>query len=465
MSQRLRRAFARVWGAFDGLAEDTLWAGLLDVAAVLSAMFSFILLQQTLTRASYGALFGMYAVVSPLGSLTFAGPGLAVLQRRMRYGEDLNDILRSIMSLTLMIGTVMSVIAITLGLVFIDLSTAEIVLLVVAELFASSTIFVCSRLVQAAVSYPAMVRVKLVLVLLKTLSVGGLYLTGQLTVRNLAACYLISYSTYVTWLLTRRLPSIGYRIRLGRPSRNVLRSTAVFAVPMAASNLQLDGDKFALNVFNFSADAGLYGAAYRVVALGALPLRVVGQAAFHRFLPDDATSPGHHLRKAARLTGFMFCLGVATALAIYLASPLLDYLFVGEFDEAREIVPWLLFFIPLIALSGTPLNGLLGLGRAKERAAIYLSSAMVSLLLYGLLIPGRGWPGAVMATIGSEVYLAVASWVAIFHYQRVADRQRAAAPPDDRPPAGDEPADGGPGSDPSLDGGAPTRDPADRLVQ
>jgi len=423
VGEQLRRAFARVWGAFDGLAEDTLWAGVLDVAAVMSAVFSFVLLQQALNPASYGALFGLYALVSPLGSLTFAGPGLAVIQRRIRYEEDLNEILRSILSLTFMIGLATSVVAATLAVIFIDLTTLEILLIVASELLASSTIFVCSRLVQAAVSYPAMVRVKLVVVALKTLAVGGLYAFGILNVRNLAVCYLLFYSLYLVWLLTRRLPAIGYTVQLGRPSNSALRSTAVFAVPMAASNLQLDGDKFALNVFNFSADAGLYGAAYRVVSLGSLPLRVIGQAAFHRFLPDNAINSGHHMRKAARLTAFMFGVGVVTAGSIYLASPLLDYLFFGEFEEAKDIVPWLLFFIPLIALSGTPMNGLLGLGRAKERAAIYLSSAAVSLLLYAVLIPGRGWPGAVIATIGSEVYLAIASWIAIFHYQRIADQK------------------------------------------
>lgn len=421
---RVRDLWSRLWHAFDGLAEDTLWGGALDVMFVMSSVLTFFLLQFSLSRASYGALFGLYAIVAPLGSLTFAGPGLAVLQRRIRYQEEPSDILRSILSLTLGIGVVTSAVAVGLALVFIELTPVEIVLIVASELFVSSTVFVCSRLIQIAVSYPAMIRVKMVLVVLKAVAVTGLFAIDALTIRNLALTYVLLYGAYVVWLLARRLPAVGYRVRLGRPSIYVVKSTAVFAVPMSASSLQLDGDKFALNVFNFTGDAGIYGAAYRVVQLSSLPLRVLGAAAFHRFLPDDATAPGHHLRKSARLTAFMFGVGLVTAAGMYAATPLLDPFFSDEFDEARTIVPWLLLTVPLVALSGTPMNGLLGLGRAKERAVVYLTSAAVSLALYLVFIPGRGWPGAVMATIGSEVYLAVASWIAIIHYQRIADRDR-----------------------------------------
>ena len=427
---RLRARWSRVWGAFDGLAGDTLWGGFHDVFSLVASMTSFVLLQQALTRAGYGALFGLYALIGPLGSLTFAGPGLALLQRRFRYGQDPDEILRSFLSMTLLIGVGTSAVAIGAALVFINLTPVEIALVVASELFANATIAVCSRLIHAVAGYPAMIRIRLVVVVIRLLAVSGLYAAGALTIRNLAATYLVLYGLYVGWLLTRALPAAGYRVQLARPSMGAARSSAVFAVPLAASGLQADGDKFALNVFNYDADAGLYGAAYRIVHLGGLPLRVIGHAAFHRFLPDDpAAGSAHHLRKSAKLTAVMFLIGAGTAIAIYLALPVLDNLFAAEFAEARDIVPWLLPFLPLIALSGTPMNGLLGLGRAKERAAIFLSSAAVSVTLYLLLIPSGGWRGAVVATIGSEIYLAIASWVAIVHYQRIADRQPAPPAP------------------------------------
>ncbi|MDH4280773.1 MAG: polysaccharide biosynthesis C-terminal domain-containing protein, partial [Acidimicrobiia bacterium] len=219
----------------------------------------------------------------------------------------------------------------------------------------------------------------------------------------------------------------GYNVRLRKPTRNAVTTSAVFSVPLAAASLQADGDKVSLSAFNFDAQAGLYAAAYRLVFFGSLPLNVIGQAAFHRFLPEGEDGRNnYHLRRAAKLTAFMFVVAVATSGALYLALPILQALLLnGRFTEAVEIVPWLLLFLPLLALSGTSMNGLLGLGRATERAAVYVSSAIVSIALYMMLIPGRGWQGAVMATLGSEAYLAVASWVAMIYYQRLADRTQA----------------------------------------
>lgn len=422
------RVWSRLWHAFDGLARDTLWTGVHDVMGTVAAVVSFLLLQYTYAddTAVYGAFVGLYGVVAPLGSLTFAGPGLALIRQRIRFHENLNEIFRSFMSVALILGVASSGLAVFFGWLFINLSMVEIILLVISELFFNSMIFVCSMLMQAAVDYPAMIKVRMVVSVLKTAAVVGLYVAGIFTIRNLAIAYVALYGAYSLWLILRLLPSVGYTIRFGRPSRRAARSSAVFAVPLAASSLQLDGDKVALNAFNFDAQAGLYGAAYRVVQLGSLPLRVIGQAAFHRFLADDADRDNYQLRRSAALTAFMFAVGIVTAGVIYLMLPLVeDYFFAGRYREAIEIVPWLLLFLPLIALSGTPMNGLLGLGRATERAVVYTSAAAVAVVLYVTLIPGRGWQGAVMATLGSEAYLAIASWIVMVYYQRQADRVRS----------------------------------------
>lgn len=416
----------RLWRAFDGLAHDTLWTAAHDGLATITAMASFLAITRVYAddTGTYGAFVAVYGVVGPLGSMTFAGPGLALIQRRVRFGDRLNDLVGSFLAVALGLGIASSMIAVTFAVLFIDLGTVEVVLIVVSELFFNSFIFVCGMLRQAAGRYPDMIKTKIGTVLLKLVAVAALYSTGNLTIRNLATAYVVLYGAYAMTILFVILPRDGYNVRLRKPTRNAVTTSAVFSVPLAAASLQSDGDKVSLSAFNFDAQAGLYAAAYRLVFFGSLPLNVIGQAAFHRFLPEgDDGRNNYHLRRAARLTAFMFVVAVATAGALYLALPILQALLLnGRFTEAVEIVPWLLLFLPLLALSGTPMNGLLGLGRATERAAVYVSSAIVSIALYMMLIPGRGWQGAVMATLGSEAYLAVASWVAMIYYQRLADR-------------------------------------------
>ncbi len=416
----------RLWRAFDGLAHDTMWTAAHDGLATVTALLSFLAITDVYKddSATYGAFVAIYGVVGPLGSMTFAGPGLALIQRRLRFGDRLNDLIGSFLAVSLGLGIVSSVIAVAFAVAFIDLSTLEVVLIVVSELFFSSFIFVCAMLRQAAGRYPDMVKTKMGTVVLKLIAVAALFASGNLTIRNLAAAYVVLYGSYALTMLFVVLPRDGYDVRLRRPTRNAVTTSAVFSVPLAAASLQSDGDKVSLAAFNFDAQAGLYAAAYRLVFFGSLPLNVIGQAAFHRFLPEGEDGRNnYHLRRAAKLTAFMFAVAVVTAGALYVALPLMARLLLrGEFEQAVEIVPWLLLFLPLLALSGTPMNGLLGLGRATERAAVYVSSAIVSIGLYLLLIPGRGWQGAVMATLGSEAYLAVASWVAMIYYQRLADR-------------------------------------------
>ena len=420
----------RLWHAFDGLAGDTLWSTGYELLAVVTSLVSFVLLTRVLQPAQYGSFAALYGLATIFSAITYSGPGLALIQRHFSFGQDRDQIQASFLSLTLIAGAISSVVAVGLALLVIELSALEIVLITASELFANSVIWVVGWLVQIAAGFPAMIRVRMAAVALKLAAVPALFVTDRLTVRNLGLAYLVLYGGLAAWLIAVRLPRLGYRVTFRKPPADVWRSSGVFAVPLAASQVQSDGDKVALEAFRAGAEAGFYAAAYRIVLLGSLPIRVIGQAAFHRFLDrgDDAVD-GHHLRKAGQLTGFMFLVGLASAAAIYavliFVEPLIDLLIDEEFAEAKEIIPWLVLFIPLMAISGTPLNGLLGLGRTRERALVYLSSAVLSIVLYVTLVPWRGWPGAVAATLASEAYLAAASWVAMVHFQRLADRDRA----------------------------------------
>lgn len=427
---RAATAASKAWRAFDGLAEDTLWSAAMDGLALIAAVVSFTLLQEVLTIEQFGGFAALFGLASIFSAVTYSGPGLALIQRRFRFNQPLNELQPDFLSLTLLAGVASTVVAVVLAVIFYDgVTFSETVLIIASELIGNSTVFVCGWLVQAAAGYPSMMRVRIGSILMKLIAVPTLFLAGQLNVRNLGATYFVLYVGYSAWLVFRHLPRLGYRIRFRRPPANAVRSSGVFAAPLAASQVQIEGDKITLKAFGLDTDVGLYAAAYRVVLLGALPLRVVGQAAFHRFLTDDGDgSDGFHLRRAVRLSTFMFAVGWVAAGAIYgalrLVEPLIDFLIKPEFAEAKSIIPWLVLFLPLLGLSGTPLNGLLGLGRTNERAAVYLSSAAVSVVLYLTLIPNGGWEGAVVATLVSETYLVIASWVAIVYYQRVADRDR-----------------------------------------
>ena len=419
----------KAWHAFDGLAGDTLWSGGHDLIHLITALTSFQLLQQALAPAEYGAYFGLYGLVGAFGAMSYSGVGLALLQRLMGAGDEPNRSLRSFLSLALIAGAVATVLTIVIGIVSLRLTATEIVLVVTAELLAVAIVWMSAILVQASSGFPAAIRVRLGIIVVRLGTLLILHFTGNLSIANLATGFLIGFTAYSAYLLVVHVPKHGYRVSIGRPSGLSLRSSAMFSIPMGASKLQTDADKYLLNVFRFEVDAGLYGAAYRMIQLGTVPLLALDAAAFQRFLPQGDGEKGLHWRRATRLATLMGGAGVAVAGAIYLMLPLLDFLFEARYKEAVDIVPWLLLLIPLIATSSTPLNGLLGLGQADKRMYVYLTSALVSIVLYLVLIPQYSWRGAVVATFVSEVYLVCVGWIALWHYQRKADEELDARPP------------------------------------
>ena len=125
-------------------------------------------------------------------------------------------------------------------------------------------------------------------------------------------------------------------------------------------------------------------------------------------------------------------LSIVLAIGILVCRPIVHILIGEKFRAAEDMIPWLLPFLPLTAVSNAPSNGLLGLGRLGVRASIYATSAVLSLGLYIALIPvfSEHWKGAVVGTIAGEAFLAIAGWSALRLLPESA--QRVARRPDAR---------------------------------
>lgn len=419
---RARQLVHRIWHGFDGLASDTLWSGLNDGLSLLTSMTSFYLVTRALTNERYGSYVGLYGLLGAVGAFSYSGVGLAALQRLIGERDDPNGVLRSFLSLTVITGVCLSALTVALALAIPGLGVLEATLIVVAELLGPAVIYMSAVLVQGVSGFAAAARVKLGIVAIRLSAVVLLHLTGHLTIASLGATILVAFSAYGFWLVTVHLPRHGYTVTFGRPSGMSVQASGVFSLPMVANKMQTDADKFLLNVFGFQAQAGVYGAAYRLVLLALTPLGSLDTAAFQRFLPrGDPQAIGVHWRRATRLGMLMGGASIVAAVALWICLPLLHFLVEDRYNEAFDIVPWLLFMVPLVSTSNTALNGLLGLGRATTRAYVTIVSSVISMVSYLLLIPNHGWRGAAIATYISEVALALIAWSTLWYYQRRAD--------------------------------------------
>ena len=408
-----------------GLGNDAAWGSLHDLTQLFVQTASFLLLGRKLGVEDYGRYVGVYGIVGPIGGLTWSGVTLAVLQRRLGERDSIEKTARDFFLLAVVLGVFATSLGTLIGSQIISgLAVTTILAVMTAELVANAFNQVSLSMVQAEHGFATATRLKMVVLLIRVSVLLALVAVDSLTIGHLAVGFTIGFFLYTALLVRTVLPAFGIRVQFARPSNGILRVTGSISLPIAAGVLQQDGDKAVLNAYNFQHDAGLYGAAFRVVSMGLMPLRALEGAAFQRFLPHDESSRNQHTRRAWRFSVLSLTGSIIIGIGIYICAPLLDFLIGKEFAGAEDMIPWLLPFLPLTAVANAPSNGLLGLGKFIPRAAVYGAGALTSLACYVIFIPRfhEPWKGAVLGTILGELLLVILGWTLLVHYQRQHNR-------------------------------------------
>lgn len=404
-----------------GLGNDTAWGTLHDLTQLFVQTASFLLLGRRLGVEDYGRYAGIYGIVGPIGGLTWSGVTLAVLQRRLRERDSVEQTARDFFLLTMFLGAAAVLIGTLLGSQIIGgLAVTTLVAVMIAELFANAINQVSFSMVQAEHGFAAATRLKMVVLAIRISVLLVLVVVDSLTIAHLAIGFIIGFVIYTGVLMKYLLPAHGIHFRFARPSAGIVKVTGSISLPIAAGVLQQDGDKAVLNAYSYQHDAGLYAAAFRVVSMGLMPLRALEGAAFQRFLPHNASARNEHTRRAFRFSLLSFSGSIVIAIGVYFCAPLLDFLIGEEFAGAEAMIPWLLPFLPLTAIANAPSNGLLGLGRLGVRAGIYFGGASISLISYIAFVPrfDDPWKGAVLGTILGEAFLVIAGWTCLLWFQK-----------------------------------------------
>lgn len=400
-----------------GVTRNTRWSATHDVGLVVLSFASFIALQRVLSLEEYGSYLGLHGLLGVLGAFSVSGVTFAALQRVVVAPDQIGATINEFASFAAVAGLGAVVVGVAVASMTLDLSVATVLVFAFVELVVRGVIGIAAVGAHATRGYPSAVRVRLVDIVLRLGVLVTLTAGGQLTIWQLGVGYLAVEVAYVAFLYGHMLPSRGHRIERRWPTRRPIRESGAFAVPIGASQFQTDGDKYLLNAFGYAADAGKYGAAYRIVQFANLPMQAIEVATFHRFLERGDGSPREHVGRARVVFVLLAGLGTLAAIGLALALPLVDLLLDESFDEALDVVPWLLVLIPLVAVRNIPLNGLLGLNRLNERMLVYIAGAVVTMCGYLVLIPLWSWRGAIVATVAGELVLVGAGWLMLVRLQ------------------------------------------------
>ena len=381
----------------DSLRRDTVWAILNEASGLVSVTVAFLLLGVALQPAGYGAYVGLTAVVGPLAAFSNGGVYLTLLDHIAGHGEDPLDVARSCIGLAITLGAFGAVAATIIVSSFIPgIGVLTVLTLCFGDLVAGSVYFTGVGMVQVEESFIKAAKIRIVFSVLRALMLGGLWLTDNLALGPYAIGQVVLLSTFAWICLRSAHRRLDERLLMYHGNRNHRRSVVTYALGLSAVGIQNDGDKFTLNKLGYTADAGRYGFAYRLVSLGLLPVTALANATHVSFL--DGSMSMRPLDRAMRLAKAALVYVVVVVVAMWVLAPVAPRILGSGYAGTDEIIRWVTPLVVFRSLGIFALNGLLGLGKNLLRTRLLIANAAFSVALYALLIPGRSWLGAAYAT-------------------------------------------------------------------
>lgn len=415
----LRRALQMARGT---TARDTGWAFMGEAMGVIGMTVSFTLLGRRLGPEGYGAFVGMYGLLGPAISFNQGAIGLTIYEHIVGRGESGRDVAATSLSSTFLIGGILSVVVIVLGSLWLPTLPLDVIaIFAIGELIVVASLMMAVAVVQATRSFASASRFRILTMALRTAMIVALAVADVLTLRNLAIGQIaVALTTFV--LVVRILrEETGAVLRPGPFKGSIFRTIFTYSVGIAGTSVQSSADSVTLNATGHVADAGLYGAAMRIIGFAQVPINALSNSTHLSFLDREANHDPVVLSKRYSLVAGAY--GLAAAVGLLTFAQLVPVLLGSEFDGTTTMLRWLAPVAFLRSITIFPANGLLGLHRNPLRTGILVANAVWTVGLFLALIPSHSWKGAVIATVISEVTLLVTTWTALLWAR---GRERAA---------------------------------------
>jgi O-antigen/teichoic acid export membrane protein len=234
-----------------------------------------------------------------------------------------------------------------------------------------------------------------------------------------------SYLYLLSALITGIIGIIWVSKTLGKPQLaptimpKIASKGVYFSIGQSAYNINSHIDKTMLASMATLEATGIYGAAYRLIEVGSIPIYAVLSASYPRFFQEGAGGIKCCLNLAKRLLPFVAIYGTCALIGFLLFAPWITYILGDEYQNAIATVRWLAP-IPIIGSIQLLLaDTLTGAGFQKTRSAIQVTTALGNVGLNLWLIPLYSWRGAAWATLGSDSFRVICLAIAVaWFYQQ-----------------------------------------------
>lgn len=417
--EKVKNLFSRIFAK--QLVKDSAWIFSGQIFNIFLSVVYFIILARTLGSGDYG---NFLAVTSLAGLLhPFSGLGSENLIIRsvsrdrgllgLAWGNALFLIAVSSLPLTLLGGIISSLFLpkeIT-AVIYISIFLAETIGLKVV--ISSSGAFYASGHVKQSIV------VNLIMSALKLL--GAIAFTVFFTASGIVGWSLLYCAANIAAALIAGT-MVNYFLDPPKLSLNrihaELKDGIFFSISASSDRINGNLDKTMMASLSTSEAAGVYGAGYRFIEMGYMPILAVMSAAYSRMFKHGSEGIEGSWQFAKRLLPAGVLYGTLSTIGFLLIAPVVPLVLGSEYQESVPVLRWLAPVHLLAALQLIVADSLTGAGLQPWRSGVQVISSLLNFLANLWLIPILSWRGAAAATLFTEVFKLVALCFLLFIFLR-----------------------------------------------
>lgn len=399
------------------LAKNASWLLLgQGISFVIQAAY-FVILARLLGTEQYGIYAAAAALVSIVSQYSAMGSGLVFMQYVSHDRERFSVYWGNILASALGLGGLLSILIYFFGPHLIRSATPMLLLLVALG------DCVCQQLANAAGQvFQTFDKMRITATLTTSVNFLRLVVAGVMlaSLRHAAASQWAGAALLVS-ALAALVAVIAVTVNFGKPafSAKVFTSRAhdglVYSVSGSTTTIYNDIDKVLLGHFGMNAANGIYSVAYKIINISNVPMSSVYSAAFPKFFRLGVGGMKQTVPFAQKLVKKTSILGIASAVAIFVCSPLIPHIIGSNYAQSASALRWLCLIPFFRSFNLSAGDAIAGAGKQKFRLYSQLLAAGLNFSLNLYLIPRYSWLGAAWASLLTDGSLGGMNWMVAFY--------------------------------------------------
>lgn len=392
---------------FGPIARSTVRTSFVLGLRVVVQAGTLLLVARLLGPLQFGAFAGIAALALMLGTMSSFGLHLLLLRDVARDPAQRNDILRSALPFTLLSGCALLVvylIAATLTLPISRVSNSVLLLIGLTELLLQPLL---SFPVNEHLAHGRVERSQLLALFPLVLRLAGIATIAIFKPEDILTAYAGWYfaAPLLSLVIATVMMEDGWPLphEWKLPTLAQLRDSAGYAVLAVTANGPTELDKTLAARLLPPAASGLYSAGARVIGATILPVMAMMLAATPRLFRHEATGKERIARLIRWLFAAAFCFGGLLAAALWIGASLLGSLFGPRYQGLGNMIHWLCFAAPALAIRIAAGSTLMALGQPWMRAGFELVG-LGALTIASVVLTAK------LGTNGMPLALAFSEW-------------------------------------------------------